>query len=449
MRALILFAVTTFCALTALRRPTFGLLAYICFSFLAPYSLTWGAARSFPHIEVIALCTMAGIVLSPKGTRFPRQREVGLLLGLWGMFGISTLFAIYPDAALNQLTLMSKILLMVFLTMFLLNTKEQLHLLLRIIALSLGFYGLKIGLFVVKTGGQGAIFGPENSFLAANNSLGMALAMNVPLLFNLAKMESRWWLRLVMRLMGLLSYPAVIGTFSRGAWLALAAVTGLYALKSKHKVIAVAMIALALFTAPVWAPMVFSEQLSNRYDTLENYDKDDSAQSRFWNWEFCGRVGLARPLTGGGFYLYGTESYERFFPEFLQRWPGKVWTCHSMWMTTWAELGIPGFVIWISLMLSCLVSLHRLKVRAKTRADTAWIVPYADMIQAAFVGFMVSGTFVDNAYFEFYYFVIAATIILKEVTASMSERSVQGPVLGNEKPVYAVAHQNWRAREPI
>jgi hypothetical protein len=120
-----------------------------------------------------------------------------------------------------------------------------------------------------------------------------------------------------------------------------------------------------------------------------------------------------------------------------------------MWMTTWAELGIPGFVIWISLMLSCLVSLHRLKVRAKTRADTAWIVPYADMIQAAFVGFMVSGTFVDNAYFEFYYFVIAATIILKEVTASMSERSVQGPVLGNEKPVYAVAHQNWRAREPI
>jgi hypothetical protein len=113
-----------------------------------------------------------------------------------------------------------------------------------------------------------------------------------------------------------------------------------------------------------------------------------------------------------------------------------------MWMTTWAELGIPGFVLWISLMVSCLVSLRRLKLRGKTRADIAWIIPYADMIQAAFVGFMVSGTFVDNAYFEFYYFVIAATIILKEVTASMSERPFQGSVLENEKRVYAVARQN-------
>jgi probable O-glycosylation ligase (exosortase A-associated) len=416
MRDLLLFAVTFFCGLTALRKPAFGLLAYICFSFLAPYSMTWGAARTFPHIGLIAVCTLAGIVLSSEVKKFPRQREAFLLLALWGMFGISTLFAIYPDAALQHLILMSKILLMVFLTMVILNTKERLQLLVRVIALSLGFYGLKIGLFVLRTGGQGAVYGPDDSFLSANNSLGMALAMNVPLLFYLAKIESRPWVRHLMRLMAAFSYPAVVGTFSRGAWLTLASLTGLQALKSKHNVVAVVVVALVLFTAPVWAPMVFSEQVSSRYSTLENYEEDQSAQSRFWNWEFCARVGLARPITGGGFYLYSAESYEAFFPEFTQRWRDRVWSCHSMWLTAWAEHGIPGFLLWITLMASCLFSLRRIKVRAKAHADVAWAAPYADMIQAAFVGFMISGTFVDNAYFELYYFLIAATIILKEVT---------------------------------
>jgi len=34
-----------------------------------------------------------------------------------------------------------------------------------------------------------------------------------------------------------------------------------------------------------------SEQMVERFGTHIEYEKDSSAQSRFWNWEFCSRVG--------------------------------------------------------------------------------------------------------------------------------------------------------------
>jgi hypothetical protein len=101
------------------------------------------------------------------------------------------------------------------------------------------------------------------------------------------------------------SYPATICTFSRDAWLALAGATGLIILKSKYKVFILA-------AALVLVPMSFSllpERVVNRYDNLQNYEQEQSAQSRFWSWTFCTRVGLGNPLSGGGFDYYSLQAY--------------------------------------------------------------------------------------------------------------------------------------------
>ncbi|HJY82398.1 MAG TPA: putative O-glycosylation ligase, exosortase A system-associated, partial [Candidatus Binatia bacterium] len=413
----------------ALSRPVTGMLAYVCYSLLAPHSLTWGRARTFPHVQLIAICTIVGYMVWSEPKRFPRQRELILLLALWGMFGISTVFALYPDLAFNNLRYISKVWLMVILSTSIINTPERLQSLIRVVALSIGFYGLKTGLYVIMTGGHSTVFGPDDSFISANNSLGMALAMNVPLLFYLSQTGQRRWLRGVMRLMAVFSYPAVLGTFSRGSWLALAAVTALRALKSKYKVLATPLIFCILLSTPTWLPQVASQQMADRFDTIGNYEEDQSAQSRFWNWEFCTRVGLARPLTGGGFYLYSRESYAKFFPEFLTRWPEKVWTCHNAFLTPLAEHGFPGWLLWLGLLGSCLLSLRRLRAVAKTRAEVSWVLPYAEMLQAAFIGFMVSGAFVDNTYFEMYYLLAAAVASFKETVSRQVTEASPSPVV--------------------
>lgn len=418
MRDIILLMITVFCAGRALFKPEFGILAYIGYSLLAPHSLMFGVAKTFPHVLLIAVCTIIGFVISRQPKQLPGQREFKLLIALWLFFVVSTLFAFQSERAWDVMLYISKIFLMVVMTILIINDKEKLRHICFAIALALGFYGFKLGLFVLMTGAHSAVEGPDQSFLSANNTIGMAMAMNVPLLFYLSSMEQRVWLRYLMRAMMVLSYPATIGTFSRGAWVALAAGTALIVIKTKHKVPIVAAAGLFLLLSPLWLPMVTTKEVSDRFDTISNYEQDGSAVSRFWNWEFCTRVGFSNPVQGAGFDYYSREAYEKWFPEFLEQYPDKVWSCHNMWLTILGEHGIVGFAIWLSLLISCMVSLHRIRLLVRQHAELKWASVYPVMLQTSLVAFMVSGTFLDIAYFEVYYTFVAVIVILKEIIAN-------------------------------
>jgi len=357
MRDAVLIGIVIVCSLVALRRPVFGLYVFVCFGFLNPHSLTWTFGRTTPMSQIIGIATIVGYVFSPEPKRFPVVWESILLLGLWATFGLTTITAMKPDQALDRFVLISKVFLMIFLSISLISTTTRLHVLLKVIAFSLGFYAIKGGIFVLLTGGQYMVWGPEDSFLAANNSIGLALAMNIPLLAFLLKIEARPWVRLLIRAMVVLSYPAIVGTYSRGAWLGLAIVTALLVLKSKYRLrlVAVGVLFGILFGASL--PQFLPDRTIQRYDELANYEQESSAESRFWNWEFCKRVGLAHPLNGGGFDFYGKELYYNYYPEFVERWgTNKYWSCHSVWLTILSEHGIPGFLLWIALIVSCFIS---------------------------------------------------------------------------------------------
>jgi probable O-glycosylation ligase (exosortase A-associated) len=416
MRDLLLIAVVVLCSLIALRRPVFGMLAFVCLSLLNPHSMTWGIGRTFPFAQLTAIGTIVGYCFWSEPKRFPRQREFWLLLALWGMFGVSTLFAIEPEDALERFMHISKILLMIFLSMSLINNEHRLHLLLRVIALTLGFYGLKSGIFSVISGGSYMVWGPEGSFLAANNAIGMAMVMNIPLLFYGAKMESYWWLRWLMRVMIVFSYPAVICTFSRGAWLGLALVTWLLICKSKHRLRVMTLTGCVGFMLLPFLLSRLPDRVASRYDDLVNYEAESSAQSRFWNWELCKRVGMAHPLHGGGFDYYSLDIYPKYYPEFIDRWgEGKVWSCHSSWFTIFGEHGFPGILLWIGMLGSALYSLNKIYFYAKQHQELEWAINYIKMTQIALYAYILINTFYDAAYFDLYYQLIALSIIIKQI----------------------------------
>lgn len=412
MRDVVLIIAICACAVRAIGNPVFGMLAFACVAFLNPQSFTWGIGRTFPVAMLTAVGTLIGYVIWNEPKRIPFRRESALLLAFWVMFGISTMFALYPDRAFARFTEISKILLMVFLSTSILNTQERLHQLMRVIGLSLGVFALKGGLFVIMSGGGQRVFGPEQTFLAGANPLGMALAMNVPILMYLYKTETISWLRRLVMIMLVFSYPAVICTYSRGAWVALAATTAFYVWKSRRRF---QIIALSTVLGVVLLPLVvvlLPQKMTEKFDELVNYDKDGSAISRFWNWEFCTRAGLAHPYTGAGSDFYSEYAYALYFPEFLDRWPGKVWSCHSMWFTIFGEHGFPGFMIWIALIGSCFVSLWRLTIYGRGHPESAWVVNYADALKVSFVAFLVGGSFFDSAYFDLFFQLVAVVVIL-------------------------------------
>jgi probable O-glycosylation ligase (exosortase A-associated) len=431
MRDILLTAIVLGFAAIAVARPFVGILLFTWLGFFYPQSYTWGFGRELPFSQIGGIATIAGYLFSKEAKGFPITRETILLLCLWAIFGFSSVFAIYPDQAVYHLIYISKILLMVFLTMSLIKDRSRLEMLLRVIALSIGFVGIKGAAFVIATGGENMVWGPEGSFLEANNSIGLALAMNVPLLYYLWRIETRSWLRKLMIAMFWGSFPAIICTYSRGAWLGLAMVTGLIFLRIKHKFLVVSTVGFIALIGAGTLSQILPQRLYTRYDQLENYKEESSAESRFWSWEFCKRVGLDRPLTGGGFDFPSQSTYQRYYPEFAERWgENKVWTCHSIWLTMFGEHGFPGFIIWISLLFSCFASLRSLRAYGKMNPEYSWLIQFTYAIQAGLVAYMIVGTFLDAAYFDMVYYIVGMVVVAKEMVRVAYRTEVLNPGFG-------------------
>jgi probable O-glycosylation ligase (exosortase A-associated) len=409
MRDWAVVIVAVLCSLNAVRRPAFGMLAFVCFGLLNPHGFAWGFARTFPSAQLLAIGTIIGYVLWLEPKRLPFYFESKMLLGLWAIFAASTLVAMRFDRAWIELNHITKILFMVFLSTSIINTKERLHLLVRVIALSLGLLALSRGLFFIETRGGQILYGPDQSFLSGNNSFGLAMAMNLPILYYLAGIERRRWLKRFLWLLIPLTCLSTIGSFSRGAWLGLATGILVIILQSRYKTMLLTLVAAIVFLSIPFA----SDRMVARWDDLMMGTEEGSAQSRIWNWRFATNVALAHPVLGAGFDYYGLDVYEKYFPEFLDRFPGKVWSCHSIWFTLLSEHGIFGFSLWALLFFGVFWSLRRLKGAAERREDLAWMRPYCLMLRASLTAYLVVGTFFDAAYFDLVYHLIAVVVILK------------------------------------
>ena len=75
-----------------------------------------------------------------------------------------------------------KIMLMTFVTLMLIKTREHVHLLIWVIVGSLGYYGVKGGIFTIVTGGGDMVWGPMGTFIGGNNEIALALIMTIPLM---------------------------------------------------------------------------------------------------------------------------------------------------------------------------------------------------------------------------------------------------------------------------
>src|SRR5690349_4431346 len=97
---------------------------------------------------VVAVVVLFGMLATKDKQRLSRDPANLLVLALWIMFLITTLFAFNQADAWLQLNKVSKILLMNFVTIILINSQVKLRFLLLVISLSVGLIGLKGGIWV-------------------------------------------------------------------------------------------------------------------------------------------------------------------------------------------------------------------------------------------------------------------------------------------------------------
>jgi probable O-glycosylation ligase (exosortase A-associated) len=213
-----------------------------------------------------------------------------------------------------------------------------------------------------------------------------------------------------------MSIIAVLFSYSRGAVLGLAAVLLLLFLRSlSWKMMAPTAIIVLVVWAAVDVRELFPEKWEDRMATTRTYQEDTSALSRLNSWEFSTKVAMARPFVGGGFKMYTDETYSRYLPG--NEFPS--YDAHSIYFGILGEHGFVGFSLFLGMIAMSFLTLMRLKRSADERARD-----YAKMLQISFVGFLISGAFVDIQYFDLFYQNVAAVAILKRIYLTAGEGNV-------------------------
>ena len=234
MRDLILFLAFVGIMPFIFKRPVVGAMAYAVVSLMNPHRLTFGSAQNFPFAMYLCLATLAAILISREQKKIPMSAPVVVMLLFFTWYTITTIFAQLPFQAWNYWDRYAKTMLMVFVTVMTVRTARDVKVLALVIALSLGFWGFKSGIFVIFSGGGEGLRGPMNSFISDNNTLALSMVTITPLLVYMTTRTQNKWVKRAALSMVALTMLAAIGSFSRGALLGKFAMGLFLCLKSTH-----------------------------------------------------------------------------------------------------------------------------------------------------------------------------------------------------------------------
>jgi probable O-glycosylation ligase (exosortase A-associated) len=379
------------------RNPVHGVLLYALVSYLNPQRLTWGFAFNLPIAFGIAVATLMGIALYKGDRRLPLSREVCLIIALWVLASLGWFIALSPEGFREEWERFTKILIMILATVSLVKTRRDLRLLYWVIALSIGFYILKGAVWGVLGGAQsgGLMWGPEGTFFADNNAMGMVVNMVWPLLFFMPRHENNKWARLLLQGLFWVSPLTVVLTRSRGAAVAMC-VTGIFLFRVIKNKMAFAVV--ALLALLIMLPMVPGAWF-DRMHTISNYEEDSSAMGRINMWRAGWNLALDRPLTGGGLSAFTSpETAVRYAPD-----PENFHDIHSVYFEVLGEMGFPGLAVFVMLLVLVVMRLHRVRVNSVILSEGQFYADYADAVRLGIIAYMVNGVFLKMACFDLFY----------------------------------------------
>ena len=403
MRDLFVLAVVFGSVPVILARPWIGVLVWSWIAYMNPHRLAWGIARDFPVAMTVGVTTLVALLLTRDRRSPPLTREtvVLALFTLWMV--VTTVFALEPGPAQLQLEKVLKIQIFTFVTMMLIFTRERIHWLVWAIVLSIGFYGVKGGIFTLTTGGAHRVLGPYGTFIGGNNEIGLAMIMVLPLMRYLQLQARRIWERnLWWAAMGLTAV-AILGTHSRGALVGLGAMLAFLAWRTRRKL--VFLLVVAALAPAAWDFM--PEKWHARMETIEHYREDGSAMGRINAWHFAFNLALDRPLTGGGFETFRPRWFAVYAPE-----PYNVHDAHSIYFEVLGEHGFVGLALFVLLGTFTWLKAGRIRRLTRRREELLWAHDLASMLQVSLVGYAVAGAFLGLAYFDLYYALVALTVML-------------------------------------
>lgn len=408
MRDLLITAIVLGTLPFALRHPYIGVYLWTWLSVMNPHRLAWGFAYGAPFAAMAAGATLIGLFITKDPVRLPRSAPVYVLFVFIAWMLLSTALAVFPGESLEGLERVLKIMLMTLVALAVLHEKKHIQIFVWINTVSLAFYGIKGGLYTIRTGGAGTVWGP-GGFIEGNNEIGLAILMTIPFLYYLKLTSENKWVRHGLVAAMLLCAVGVLGTQSRGAFLAIAVMSVVLWWRSPRKV----LFGSAIVIAGIAALSVMPWSVEEKVRSITEYETDGSAVGRLNAWETALNIANDRP-TGAGFEMYNPFVWQIYAPVVDEKRasdPSIVRAAHSIYFQVLGEHGWPGLALFLLLWLLTWREASRLRARTRGDPQLAWVFHLAGMCQVSLVGFAVGGAFLSLAYVDFAYNVMVILVV--------------------------------------
>ncbi|HJS86755.1 MAG TPA: putative O-glycosylation ligase, exosortase A system-associated [Acetobacteraceae bacterium] len=395
MRSLLLAADMLVLLGMSMRWPFVGVLLWSWISFMNPHQLAWGFASGVPWAMMTFIATLIGCVVAREPRRLPITGVTAMMLAFMLAISATTAVAQSPLPEATQKYIWAiKVFTVLLLSVALLTSRRRIQALVWVMVLSLAFFGVKGGAYTILSGGGARIFGPPSTMIEDNNHLAVGLLVTLPLMNFLRLQSAHRIVRAGLAASMVLTLFAVVGSYSRGALIALAAVAVLFWLKSRRKLLYGALVSGLVAGAVSFMPQGWTE----RMHTIQSYEQDNSAEARLTMWHTAWLLAKARPLVGSGFYgPYTRVVVDQVDPASPAR------AVHSIWFETLGEHGFPTFFIWAGMTVAGALASRRIVRAARDRPELAWCADLARMAQVSMVAYLVGGTFLSLCYWDFYF----------------------------------------------
>jgi putative inorganic carbon (hco3(-)) transporter len=349
---------------------------------------------------------------------FMRARELWLIGALAAWAIVTVPFSISPDGSMDALFGQYFKTLAIF---WLLSHTAVTMLRLRQTAWSLSIMAVGLALMTVNNYTSGVfvdqgvnnnrVLGNEGALTKNPNDLALMINLLIPLTMALLLSGGRPAVRLTLLGMLALECLTVILTFSRAGFLTLGATFLIYTWKLRHRTERVWMygiLVMALFCLPL-LPSSYFERMSTIIHT--EADSTGSAGERWTDMTIAVRHILTSPVTGAGAGMNVMAMNEA---------RGGAWRpVHNVFLELTLDLGVPGVLVYIALLVSCLMSTVRVQRRAALAPDMKDLVHLVEGIQISLLGFMLAAMFHPVAYHPYFYYIAALAVAAQAVSRSM------------------------------
>lgn len=387
---------------------------YLFFEFVRPQSL-FPKLDFVPWTKLFIIGALACTFLdkSIKWVSTPANKWI-ICFSVWML--ISVLFSQYSDIAIKYYMDIFNWVIIYFLIINIVNTKERLYVFVLIYIVTVG----KIAVGTSKTWAmRGFSFegwglqGPPG-FFTNSGELAILMVMLFPLTYYLYVATapiSKKWEKAILALFFICPILTVLGASSRGSQVALFVIMVLMFRKSVFKpkaLIAIAVVSFALIN-------LLPEEQKNRFS---DSGSDRTSQQRLLYWSRGLEMMEKYPLTGVGLYNFQKYFEVHFSQDMLYE---HAQLPHNIFIQVGTDSGVVGLFFYIQMILFCL-----LNSRPKLYEGDVIMRHIATGMGIGVLGFAVAGQFVTVGYYPFIWIHLAFVVVIRNVTVDRKLPLVNG-----------------------